>query len=72
MEQKPSIGRIVHVDSRGPDSPVVTHPVIITEVHEGDRISGVAFINNPGHNSFGVTDIPQGEGLLQWRWPPRV
>lgn len=69
-EQKPSVGRIVQVKT-ATDGPWA--PAIITETHEEDRISGVVFQSLPGPEcAFGFKNIGQGEGLLEWRWPPRV
>ncbi len=83
MEQKPSIGRIVHYQAHG--SPDGTHkseprPAIITRVgleQDSETGAGVNTVDltvfNPTGLFFNVnckySEEPKGG---TWRWPPRV
>lgn len=72
MEQKPSIGRIVHFkDDRGE-----TNAAIITKVWS-DQIVDLAIFqsrikpeNVVNYDAF--SSCPFGEGNNQWNWPPKV
>lgn len=73
MEQKPSIGRIVHSQAHG--SPNGQHkaearPAIISKVHSETEVDLTVF--NPtglffNRCSLGGPDVPGS-----WFWPPRV
>lgn len=74
MEQKPSIGRIVHYQAHG--SPDGTHkseprPAIISRVADDGSIDITVF--NPTGLFFNqncqYSEEPKGG---TWRWPPRV
>lgn len=74
MEQKPSIGRIVHYQAYGTpggEHPSVPRAAIITEVgHDGEV--GVCVMNPTGlflNRGVKYSETPK-PGC--WNWPPRV
>ena len=69
MEQKPSIGRIVHYyDSPHGDCLAA----IITAVHTDEIVSLTAFMQ--GGATVGFTSVMQDKigTLSSWSWPPRI
>ena len=69
MEQKPSIGRIVHFNS---DNGLPAHKVaaIITQVNPADGKVSLCII---GATGMGFRfNIEQGNEAGQWNWPERV
>lgn len=76
MEQKPSIGRIVHYQKYG--TPNGEHkpepsPAIITKIEEDGETCHL-FVMNPNGCYFNKTPYA-GEGEVKaghWNWPPKV
>ncbi|BEV68510.1 hypothetical protein Bb109J_c1930 [Bdellovibrio bacteriovorus] len=69
MEQKPTIGRIVHVaDEKG-----TTCAAIVTAVHNETCINVTRF--NPDGSTSGVANLQKvhypPKGTLDWNWPSR-
>ena len=64
MDQKPTIGRIVHykVDDGG------IAPAIITRVHNDDCVNLRIFLD--GRPCESRTSVVRGDGRGQWDWPP--
>ena len=76
MEQKPSIGRIVHYQAHGsPDGTHKSEPraAIITAVENDTNVS--LFVANPSGCFFNQGCLFDGSETPKggtWRWPPRV
>ena len=74
MEQKPSIGRIVHYQrwgTPGNELPSEPSPAIIVKVHEDDACDIVVF--NPNGQYFNNKCQFSAEPRHgHWNWPPRV
>lgn len=79
MEQKPSIGRIVHYQARGSADgvfPPVPRAAIVTEVGEDPEVIGLTVINPTGVYFYPLAaggchyDADGAPGT--WCWPPRV
>jgi hypothetical protein len=76
MEQKPSIGRIVHYQSFGTpggEYPSVPRAAIITETYQdAPHLVGLCVLNPTGQ-FFNRTVAFDADGRPgTWRWPPRV
>jgi hypothetical protein len=75
MEQKPSIGRIVHYKSheapKGQPDVRLTRAAVITEV-ESEDVVGLAVLNPTG--AFFNRGVPYDASGTPgtWNWPPRV
>jgi hypothetical protein len=74
VDQKPSIGRIVHYQTKGTADGSIPSEVtaaMITKIHEGGTVDLCVFYSN-GH-SF-KTGLPFSLEPLSgaWNWPPRV
>lgn len=65
MEQKPSVGRVVHYKQGE-----TTLAAIITKVWN-DTCVNIAFFTEGGSCSP-MTSVVQGTDAGQWSWPPRV
>lgn len=65
MSQKPSVGRIVHVNDHGE-----TRPGIIVGVRPDDTIDLTVF--RPYGETMALAGASQGTANAQWRWPERV
>ena len=80
MEQKPSVGRVVHYVSYGTpggEYPSVCRAAIVTEVAEqenpGAPVVGLAVLNPEGmFFNRGVTQAEVGHEGGTWHWPERV
>lgn len=71
MEQKPSVGRIVHYHApANDDHPANILAALITQINpETGKVSLMMF----GPMGFGYRlDVEQGDGPSQWDWPKRV
>ena len=74
MEQKPSVGRIVHYQSYGTpggEYKPLPRAAVITEVHS-DTCVGLCILNPTGMfftQSVNFSDHPLPG---HWNWPPRV
>lgn len=74
MEQKPSVGRIVHYQSHGsPNGQHKSEPraAIITRVHN-DTCVDLCVVNPNGMYFDSSTCFDAEAGPGTWRWPPRV
>ena len=80
MEQKPSIGRIVHFhpyppQARHKDDPEAqarfVFAAIIVYVNTDGTVNLHTFHPTNGGTTF-REHVQQGEGEGQWQWPPRV
>lgn len=72
MEQKPSIGRIVHYKAHGsPNGQHLSEPraAMVTKVHNDTCVDLCVF--NPSGLFFNQSCI-FGEGPGQWSWPTRI
>ncbi len=75
MDQKPSVGRIVHYQSYGtPGGEYKPAPraAIVTDVTEGSLTVGLCVLNPTG--MFFNRDVPFSAEPKpgHWNWPPRV
>lgn len=77
MEQKPSVGRIVHyqpTNEQQGKKDGQPYPAIITHVWGDDCVN--MEINNdrsfPFNGDRCMTSVMRGDGRGQWQWPPRV
>jgi hypothetical protein len=73
MEQKPSIGKVVHYQRFG--SPAGEHksepsPAVITQVFENGECQ--LFVMNPNGLYFNRTPYSPEPKPGHWNWPPRV
>lgn len=69
MEQKPSVGRIVHYNS---DNGLPAHKIaaIITQVDPVDGAVGLCIV---GVTGIGFRqNVKQGNESGQWNWPERI
>ena len=64
-QQKPSVGRIVHVDDHGD-----TRPAIVVGVRSDGSLDLTVF--RPYGETMALAGAKQGESNGQWRWPERV
>ena len=74
IEQKPSIGRVVHYQKYG--TPGGEHkpepsPAMITKVEE-DGTTCMLFVMNPNGVYFNKTPFSAEPKPGHWNWPPRV
>lgn len=64
-QMKPSIGRIVHYHSS-----LGTTAALVIYVNEDETVSLQVFL--PDGRVIPTHNIPQGDDLGQWSWPPRT
>lgn len=76
MEQKPSVGRIVHYQAYGtPGGEYASVPraAIITETYKDEPTLAGLCVLNPTGQFFNRHVLYDAEGKPgTWRWPPRV
>lgn len=75
MEQKPSIGRMVHY--RGPGTAngqfePTTYPAVITAVHPENRCDLFVMTKVGMMNLQNISHSESPEEASRWSWPPRV
>jgi hypothetical protein len=73
MEQKPSVGRIVHYQAYGTpggEHPSVPRAAVITDVHENDDVT--VCVLNPSGIFFNRVKYSADRQPGCWSWPPRV
>lgn len=74
MDQKPSVGRIVHYTSYGTpggEYPTECRAAVITEVYDDTEAVGLAVLNPTG--MFFNRTVPYNGGAGgTWHWPERV
>lgn len=63
---KPTIGRIVHYNSRNGST-----PAIVVNVLANEKIVDLHVFDRDGSTRF-VPVVEQGDNLGHWNWPPRV
>lgn len=83
---KPSIGRIVHVRIGGTDEAPIWRPGIVVSVHGPELCNVAIFLDHHNDAEDRVQlrglqrvdsgrahgySLSPGEGLNNWRWPPR-
>lgn len=67
MEQKPSIGRIVHYASKaGPQA------ALVVDTFDDGSVSLTVFWNIGGSKFFEGVKFDATEAPGTWRWPPRT
>ena len=71
MQNKPSVGRIVHYYGASGDGP---HAAIVTAVHSDTLVSLTVFpdggLASPQANVV-QSDAAYANGFSRWEWPPR-
>jgi hypothetical protein len=76
MEQKASVGRVVHYQAYGTpggEYPSVPRAAVVTEVHDAETGDiGVCVLNPSGIFFCRVQHDASGTKGGTWRWPPRV
>jgi hypothetical protein len=79
MDQKPSVGRIVHFHHAASDgSGAVTLAAIVVKVFTDDCVNlqvlndGYTQLDTQGSGVVLRTSVARGDGPYQWSWPPRV
>lgn len=75
MEQKPSIGRIVHYQAYGtPGGEFKSLPraACITEVHDAEKGDVTVFVMNPSGLFFNRVSYSAEPKPGCWNWPPRT
>lgn len=75
MEQKPSVGRIVHYQSHGsPDGTHKSEPraAVVTETYGDSPSVGLAILNPTGMFFTRSVEFNAEGKPGTWRWPPRV
>ena len=75
MQQKPSIGRVVHYQKYG--TPGGEHlpepsPAIVTKVLDETTGQCQLFVMNPNGVYFNTTEFSETPKPGCWSWPPRV
>lgn len=75
MEQKPSIGRIVHYQKYG--TPGGEHkaepsPAVITQVFDQETGEVQLFVMNPNGLYFNRTPYSAEPKPGHWNWPPKI
>lgn len=74
MQQKPSVGRIVHYQAYGTpggEYPSVPRAAIVTQVFEDDSV-GLAVLNPTGMFFNPKISYSEEPKAGHWSWPPRV
>lgn len=76
MEQKPSVGRIVHYQAYGTpggEYPSIARAAIITETYQDEPTLVGLCVLNPTGQFFNRTVAFDADGKPgAWSWPPRV
>lgn len=69
MEQKPSVGRVVHFHEEGGP-----YPALITAVNEDGSVELATFGKNSLYFQHGVHELPAPNAPMKgvWTWPPKV
>ena len=75
MDQKPSVGRVVHYRSHGsPDGQYksLARAAIITEIYGDSTAVGLCILNPTGMFFTSSVQFDPDGVPGTWRWPPRV